>query len=230
MKREAIAILILILLMITKTASSQTIDQPEFAIKSHPTLEIKKIEISARATKVFLSVENLIEGGSFCADKDIYIITPDGTKLKLSSSEGIPVCPDEYKFRSEGEILDFSLTFSILKAGIKEIDIIEDCAENCFSFYGVVTDNDINKKINDAFIMAEDGNTDKALAAFEQIADEETKKGLAINALLYVNIIQLSNEAGNKAKSAAWYQKFKTSGIASLSKYIEFLSDNGIQY
>ena len=220
----------IILLMFPISANSQTIDQPNFAIKSHPTLEIKKIEITARSTKVFLSVENQIEGGSFCADKNIYIITPDGTRLNLSNSEGIPVCPDAHKFISPGETLDFSLTFPVLKTGIKEIGIIEDCAENCFSFYGVVTDNDFNKKINDAFILAEDGNSDKALAAFELIADEETKKGVAINALLYINIIQLSNEAGNKAKAADWYQKLKASGITSLPMYIDFLNDNGIKY
>ena len=101
---------------------SQTISLPNYSLKSHETLEIKKIEITSEKTIVFLSIENQTTGGYFCADKNIFIIKPDGTRSKLISSSGIPVCPETYKFKAIGEKLNFILTFLPLKTGTGWID------------------------------------------------------------------------------------------------------------
>jgi len=117
--------------------NSQTIEKPNYGLKSHETLEINKVVTGPSGTTVYLSVVNKIDGGYFCADKNIYIMYPDGSKSKVVSSKGIPVCPASYKFKSIGEKLSFELTFAAIKQNTKWIDLVEDCNENCFSFYGI---------------------------------------------------------------------------------------------
>jgi hypothetical protein len=209
---------------------SQTILQPNYSLKSHETLNIIKIEIRPEATIFYLSIENQIEGGSFCADKNIYIIYPDGGKSKLESSSGIPVCPDTFKFKAPGEKLEFVLSFPPLKKGTEWIDLIEECSVKCFSFYGISLNNDLNKRIDDAFTLAENDERAKAMVSFINIAEEVDKNNPGIEGLLYINIIKLAVETGDNAKAVEWYKKFKLSGAPRLSQYIKYLNDQGIKY
>jgi hypothetical protein len=209
---------------------SQTILQPNYSLKSHETLNIIKVEIRSEATIFYLSIENQIEGGSFCADKNIYIIYPDGKKSKLESSSGIPVCPDTYKFKTPGEKLEFVLSFPPLKKGTEWIDLVEECSANCFSFYGISLDNDLNKRIDDAFALAENEEPAKAMVSFINIAEKIDKNNPGIEGLLYINIIKLAIETGDNAKAGEWYKKFKLSNAPRLSQYIKYLNDQGIKY
>jgi len=68
MKRTVLAMLFFAICVIKVV--SQTYNQPNVALKSHETLEISKVEINSNATTIFLSVENRISGGYFCADKN----------------------------------------------------------------------------------------------------------------------------------------------------------------
>jgi len=95
--------------------NAQTIVSPNYSLKSHETLRIIKVELRPEAVFFHLSIENRIEGGTFCADRNIYLVYPDGKKSRLVSSSGIPVCPDTYKFRFVGEKLDFVLAFPALR-------------------------------------------------------------------------------------------------------------------
>ena len=203
---------------------------PNYALKSHETLNITKIEITSATTVISLSVENRIAGGTFCADKNIFILNPDGTRIKLISSSGIPVCPDTYKFKTPGEKLDFTITFPPLKAGTEWIDIIEDCSDNCFSFYGVTLDNELNKKIDEAIVLAENKETAKAMISFINIAEATDSKNPGIEGFLYITIIKLAKETGNTVKASEWYKKLASSNAPRLRNYIKYLNDNGIKY
>lgn len=209
---------------------SQTFLQPNYSLKSHQTLNIIKVEARSEATIFYLSIENLIEGGSFCADKNIYIIYPDGKKSKLESSSGIPICPNAYKFKTPGEKLEFVLSFPPLKKGTEWIDLVEECSDNCFSFYGISLDNDLNKRIDDAFTLAENDEPVKAMVRFISIEEEYDKSNPGVEGLLYINIIKLAVETGDDAKAGEWYKKFKLSGAPRLSQYIKYLNDQGIKY
>jgi hypothetical protein len=220
----------ILLNFMTITGVSQTFLRPNFALKSHETLDIIKVEARPEATIFYMSIENRIEGGSFCADKNINIIYPDGKKSKLISCSGIPVCPDTYKFKEAGEKLEFVLTFPPLKEGIKWIGLIEDCNDNCFSFYGITLNDALNKKIDDAFALAENDEPAKALISFINIAEEIDKNNRGIEGLIYINIIKLARETGNGAKAEEWYRKFKLSDTPRLPQYIKFLNDQGIKY
>ena len=207
----------------------QSFPAPNCALKSHETLNIIKIVSTEEKAEIYLEVENRIAGGTFCADKNIFIIYPDGTKSLLSASEGIPVCPDTYNFKSTGERLDFVLTFPPLKKGAGSINLIEECQANCFSFYGIILDDDLNKKIDYAFSLAENGEPARALVSFTGIEEEGIKNQGAIG-LLLMNMAQLASETGNRVKAAVYYKKLESSGLPETRLYLSHLNSLGIKY
>jgi hypothetical protein len=209
---------------------SQTFVAPNSALKSHETLDIVKIVMSEEKTEIFLRVENRITGGNFCADKNIYIVYPDGTKSLLIASNGIPVCPDTYKFKLPGEKLDFILTFPAVNKRTVSVNLIEDCQQNCFSFYGIILDNNLNKKIDDAFAMVENSEPAKALVTFTNIAGETGNNNPGAAGLLYMNIVKLYKETGNYVKASEWYKKLEASGLPETALYIKHLNSQGINY
>ena len=217
-------------LLLTGFLHSQTFINPNYSLKSHETLNIIKVEVRPEATFFYLSLENRIPNGTFCADKNIYLIYPDGKKSRMESASGIPVCPDTYKFRAPGEKLEFMLTFPPLRSGTKWIDLVEDCSDNCFSFYGVTLDNGLNKRIDEAFSFGENDEKARALISFITIAYEIDKANPGIEGLIYINIIKLSVETGDEKKAEEWYKKFKLSDAPRLSEYIKYLNDQGIKY
>jgi hypothetical protein len=227
---KRISFIFVLIMPLSGFLQSQTIINPNYSLKSHATLDIIKVEARSEATIIYLRIENKIWGGTFCADKNIYIIYPDGKKSKLESSSGIPVCPDTYKFKAPGEKLEFVLSFPALKKGTEWIDIVEECSDNCFSFYGISLDNDLNKRIDDAFTFAENEEPLKAMSSFIAILDENDKKNSGIEGLLFINIIKLAVETGDDTKAREWYKKFKLTNTPRLSQYIKYLNDQGIKY
>lgn len=211
-------------------AASQTFINPNYSIKSHETLEIRKIETTTEAVIIHLSLENRIVGGSFCADKNLFIVYPDGTSSRLTSAKDIPVCPDTHKFNATGEKIVFTLKFPPLGKDIRWIDLIEDCSENCFSFYGIILDDDLNKKIDEAFLFADNGDPGNALDSFLKIAESNGKSNTGIDGLLFINIISLARETGNHVMAAEWYQRMTSSGNPRIHLFIRHLNDQGIKY
>jgi hypothetical protein len=209
---------------------SQTFIQPNTGLKSHETMELRKIEITSEMTVARFSVENRIEGGYFCADKNIYIIYPDGSRTKLVKTSGIPQCPDSYKFKSIGEKLQFTLEFPPLKAGTRWIDIIEECSGNCFSFFGVTLDMELNKKLDEAFLIASKGDPLKTMLLFRNILESVDDNNPGIEGSLFINIINAAVEAGDKVEAAVWYKRLLSSGAPRLTQYIKYLNDRGIKF
>ena len=220
----------ILFLLFAGSLKSQTIINPNYSLKSHETLNIIKIEAQSEATLFYMSIENKIDKGTFCADKNLYIIYPDGKRSKLEASSGIPVCPDTYQFKKPGERLEFVLTFPPLKKGTEWIDLVEECSDNCFSFYGVSLNNEMNKRIDDAFTLAENDEPLKAMGSFISIAEDVDKSNPGIEGLLYINIIKLAVATGDEAKAKEWYKKFKLSEAPRLSEYLKYLNDQGIKF
>jgi hypothetical protein len=209
---------------------SQTYNQPEIGLKSHETLEILKVEVTSEKTVVYLTIENRIAGGNFCADRNIYLIEPDGEKLKLKKASGIPACPDTYKFKKIGEKLPFTLEFPALKTGIKWIDIIEDCNNNCFSLYGITLNPLISTKMNEAFLQVEKGEKKEALAAFVDVLSILSVSDRGIEGAIYTDIISLSIETGDKAGAGEWYKKMLSANVPRLELYVKNLNSRGIKF
>ena len=223
-------LLVLMITVLTTPAWSQTVSNPNFALKSHETLEIRKIETTTSSTNFYMSVENRATGGYFCADRNTFIIYPGGERVRLISSSGIPVCPDTYKFRLTGEKLDFILTFPPLKPGTEWIDLVEDCQEYCYSFYRIITADGINAKIEDAYSPAERGEPPLALDRFIKMTMETGGDNKGFGGLLYLNIIKLAEEAGNKKVASDYYSRLVSSGIPGLEHFIEHLNAQGVKY
>jgi hypothetical protein len=212
------------------TIFSQTILQPNFALKSHETLEITKIEITSEKTTVYLRIENRIVGGSFCADKNIFLIYPDGSRMKLTKANGIPVCPGNYNFKNIGEKLDFNLVFPPLKPATGWIDIVEECSANCFWFYGITLNNDLNRRLDEAFASAAKGKPEDNILLFRNILESLGDQDHGIEGTLYVNIINAAIEGANKTEAAAWYRKLLSSHAPRADQYVKYLNDKGIRF
>ena len=228
--KEKILCLIFVSLFFYGTVYSQSFIRPNYGLKSHETLIINKIEATNNSATFFLTIENRRQGGTFCADQNIFIVYPDGTRIKLISSHGIPVCPDSYRFTTTGEKLNFTLTFPPLRKGVDWIDLIEECSENCFHFYGITLNNELNGRINEAFALAENDDPVKAMISFIDILEEHDSGNLGVEGLIYVNIITLARQSGTVGSAIDWYKKLKNSGAPRLPEYIKFLNDKGIKY
>lgn len=208
----------------------QAVIQPNYALKSHLTLEIRKIENGSGGAVISLSIENKISGGQFCADKNIYIVYPDGTRSRLLSASGIPACPATHKFRKAGEKLDFSLTFPPIKAGTKWIDIIEDCSDNCFSFYSVVLEPGLNSRIDEAVMLAERGEDAKSIERYKNILSGIDSTDNGIEGAIYADLIALLVKSGKTEEAKEWYSRMIRSGSPRLDLYIKNLNSRGVKF
>jgi hypothetical protein len=219
-----------ILFAVSAICLSQEIARPNFAMKSHETLELLKVDLQSGKTILFFSIENKIPGGNFCADKNISIIYPTGEKIRVTEASGIPICPKTYNFKTIGEKLFFALVFPPLKSGTEWVDVIEECSSNCFWFYGVTLDQALNRKIEDAFTAASAGKPEDNIMVFRKLLDEIGEKNLGIEGLVYINIINAAIEAGDKVEASVWYKRLQTSGAPRLNYYLKFLNDKGIRF
>jgi hypothetical protein len=193
-------------------------------------MEIHKVEVIEGRIIIYLSVENRRSGGTFCADKNIYIVNPDGTRLRMEKSRGIPQCPENHKFKSIGEKLEFSLSFPALKQGTGWIDIVEECNDNCFRIYGILLNNDFTSKIDEALSLVDSGQVDSAIALYKELIEKEGKTEEGITGSLYSDLISLLVNKGYSANASEWYLKLAKSSVAHKQLYIDNLNSRGVKF
>jgi hypothetical protein len=222
--------LTIIILLFAAAIQAQVIEHPNCGMKSPNTLVIDRIETANGTSVFYCSVENQIKDGYFCADKNIYLIYPDGSRSKLKKAEGIPVCPSMYKFKAVGERLDFRLLFPAIKENIQWIDLVEECSSDCMFFYGLTLDKQLNAQLDELFVKAEKATPEESIGLFKSFIDVTDNKNLGIEGSLYINIINASLEAGDKIGASVWYKRLLTSGAPRLSYYIKFLNDKGVSF
>lgn len=225
---NALAAILLCLLPVT--LSGQTYIAPNYGLKSHETLVIDRIINTEKSTVIYLTVENRREGGVFCADRNTFIIAPDGTRLKLNSSSGIPSCPEAYKFQKVGEKLSFSLTFPSPGKEHGWFDLVEDCTDNCFSFYGITLDDKLNDRLNEILTRIGRDKAVQILPDLIRLAEDIDHANEGIEGFIYVTIILLEREAGNYSGAGNWYRRMLKSSAPSLSRYVNHLNSQGIVY
>jgi hypothetical protein len=230
MKDRKSVILLIVILFFAATVQAQVIERPNCGMKSPNTLVIDRIETGNGSSTFYCSVENQIKDGYFCADKNIFVIYPDGTRSMLIKAEGIPVCPAMYKFKSIGEKLEFRLVFPVLKENVQWIDLVENCSSDCMFFYGLTLDNQLNTRLDELFQKAEKATSEESIGLFKSMIDEIDNKNLGIEGLLYINIINASIEAGDKIGASVWYKRLLASGAPRLSYYVKFLNDKGVRF
>jgi len=208
---------------------SQVIPEPNYGLKSHETLSIEKVELRRDATIISFSIENKIENGSFCVDRQTYLIDPAGNRYRMIRATEIPLCPASYNFKAPGEILAFQLTFPYLPGEPAYIDIKEECAEHCFSFYGVTLNEYINSRFDEPFSMVRRREILRAISRFEAVS-EVVANHSGLKALAFYNIIKLAHDTGDEQKAAEWYLKLRSIPQNKSKVYIDQLNLQGIKY
>jgi hypothetical protein len=203
----------------------QTIFNPNYGLKSHPTLDIVSVVLTGSSATLNMVIENRILDGTFCADKNIFIILPNGRHLKIKDTEGIPRCPETYTFQKFGEKLFFSLSFPGLPEGTQWFDLIEDCDNACFSFNCVILDAGLNQKIDQAYTLTGSGKQEEAYREFEGILNDIDGKKCTYEGAVYWNLIQLSKKMGNADKATEWLSKLQKSRNPLKEKFIESLEN-----
>lgn len=211
-------------------AGGQVFSEPAVGLKSHQTMEIDKVEITQQKTIIYISLVNRITGGTFCADRNIYIILPDGTRLGITKASGIPRCPDVHRFKKPGEILGFSLEFPALPHGTGWIDLIENCNDVCFTVYGILLNDGFSRRIDEAVSYVEKGQTDTAIGLYQKLIQDAGYSELGITGSLYSDLVSLLQSKGYTASAADWYRKLAASDFPWKELYINNLNFHGIKY
>lgn len=223
-------ILLLLFILYSSVTFSQVYKNPIAAKQSHPELEITKIQITDNETVVSLKVTNkLSTGGWFCADKNIYLKSSKGnTKYELLKSENIPTCPDKHEFALSGETLEFKLYFPPIPDTIKYIDLIEDCSNACFSFHGIILDNEHNEKIRSfetGFDLFGNNEFEKSIPYFERVLDGKPTVDSHIYGLSYYYLVVIYDHLGDKEKMNLWYKKLLDSDLDDKDTFIKELKN-----
>jgi hypothetical protein len=210
--------------------SGQVYYSPATGLKSHETMEILKVESTRDKTTIYVSVENRIKGGIFCADRNIFIGYPDGTRSRMVKSSGIPQCPDSYRFKKIGEKLEFRLEFPAVKPGTGWFDLIEDCSDNCFSVYGILLNADISSAIGEAVLYVDRGEKDNAIKLYSDLIKRIGPSESGIAASLYVDLIELLVGKGYTAQASDYYKKLASSAFPRKELYLNNLNSRGIRF
>jgi tetratricopeptide (TPR) repeat protein len=208
--------------------SAQIISQPNYAFKSHETLELIKVEISAEYTKLSFEIINYIADGSFCVDKNTSIVLPSGVNLKLLKTENIPNCPESFNFIDYGQKLSFNLVFPPIPKNTVNIDIIENCADACFSMIGVIIDPNLNSDLNIAYNYFEKKNFLEAIRAYQEILGQVEGKGYAAESGIYYYLISSYDNLAEPAEVELWKEKLKKAAPPYYQKILEILKIQGV--
>ncbi len=198
----------LFLLMLVSVSTAQTIEVPNFAVATHPFL-VNKVVFQKDAFIIELTLENQSPTGYFCASKHIYLQNlQNRKKLNMTRSEGIPVCPDVYHFKWQGEKLTFKLFFPPLDTTVRYIDVIENCHEHCFSIFGLILDRKMNEAINRGYNAFDNGDYPTAYQEFKKAIDRNPAYPYGF---LYANIIKVLMTEKKQPEARKWYDKLRQS-------------------
>lgn len=233
---KTLLFIFIFMLISANTLSAQRIINPVVESKTHPSLTIDSIVLSVESTICYLTVTNLNTEGNawFCADGNIDLIEVKNiTKHRLQSSVGIPVCPDAHHFKGYGEKLSFELHFGQLRDKSAEIDIIENCSDNCFSLKGIVLDQELNGEIRafeKAVYLYKEKNLEDALSVFEGIKTNSLYRDAKHVAYSYYILPLINRSLGRDAAARDAYRDLEESGINEKKYFIQKLNEENFDW
>ena len=208
---------------------AQVFEKPSFSLTSHPTLEIISIEKWEDQTVLNIRVKNQRISGSFCFDKETFLLNSLGNEeWKLTSMDGIPACPDQHRFKSIGEVLDFSLVFPAIPDEIKYIDLHEGCEDACVSVKYILLDEEMNNQINEGFNLYELGRLAASLQVFEDIMEAEYDNYSPVFGTLYLYMMSIQYELGQSKEIKRIFNELKESSIIGREEFIQTARDTGL--
>lgn len=226
MKTPAI---ILLFMISSLKCFSQTIVSPNYGLKAPLTAELVKVDFNADATVVWMTIASDINNAWFCIDRNTFLVKPDGTRLRLKDLNGLPYCPATYRFRRPGEKASFSMTFPATGL-LPWFSVIEECVGGCLSFRGVVTDSQLNNKLNEAYGLSRQGEEMSAYRLFEDIIEETDSLNLGIEGSLFTTLIMLDRRMGRIESARKWYDRMMTADTPDLGLYLDNLKSQGVSF
>jgi len=220
---------LIICLFSTLMAFSQVYESPIAGKQSHPDLKINTIKVTTEYTIIHLSITNQLNtGGWFCASNSIYLKNSKGLEeYQLIRSENIPICPNKYEFKSKGEVLEFILFFPPINKEIRFLDLIENCDEACFSFEGIILDNEHNKKIvlfEKAMENYTDNNFEVCILHLKQVLEGEHTIDSQIFGLSYYYLVLSYNNLKDSTNVDFWYNELLKSDVPLRDDFIKELN------
>ena len=221
--------ILLMMLSFQARLFSQVFEKPSFSLTSHPTLELTSVEKWEDQTVLNIRVKNQRISGSFCFDKESFLLNSLGTEeWKLTSMEGIPACPEQHQFKSIGEVLDFSLTFPAIPDEVKYIDLREGCEDACVSVRYILLDEEMNIRINEGFNLYEMGRLSASLQVFEDIMEASYDDYSPVFGTLYLYMMSIQFELGKSKEVRRIFNELKESSIRGRDDFIEMARDTGL--
>jgi hypothetical protein len=224
------ALYLLILMVVLQVRlMAQVFDKPCFSLTSHHTLEILSIEKWEDRTVVNIRVKNQRISASFCFDKETFLVNSLGSEQwKLMSMEGIPACPDQYRFKSVGEVLDFSLAFPAIPDEVKYIDLVESCEDACVTVKYILLDEEMNHRINEGFALYELGRLSASLQVFEEIMESRFDNYSPVFGTLILYMMSIHYELGQSKEVRRMFNELKESTIIGRDDFIETARETGL--
>lgn len=226
MKRLTVSLILIFSLV---SVFPQRFINPAYGLVSHETMKLRQVEVIEDGVILTVSLENRISDGYFCVDRNTYMVLPDGSRLRMIGAEGIPYCPDVYRFRGIGEVLVFRLFFNKPALLPAWIDLVEECGANCMSVYGITLNETISMKMEKAYGYAETGFPASARLLFMDILDSLADNNHGIKGSLYSGIITMYLREGNEKSAHEWIEKLNVSDVPGKKLYIENLAARGIK-
>jgi tetratricopeptide (TPR) repeat protein len=212
---------LLFLLFSVPVMAQETIVVPNFAVATHPFM-VNKVSFLKDAFVIELTIENQAPTGYFCASKHIYIQNLQSRKKwYMTRSEDIPVCPEVYRFRWQGEKLTFKLYFPPVDSTIRYIDVIEKCKDHCFSIFGLILDRAMNEAVNKGYDAFEHGDFSLAYQEFKKAINENPAYPYGF---LYANIIKVLLADKNYGEARVWYRKLQNRNLLDKKATLEQIS------
>lgn len=223
------ASLIIIILLFCFNGQSQSILNPNYGLKAPLTAEIVRVDFNNDATVVWLTIMSDINNAWFCIDRNTFLVKPDGIKVRLTGLKGLPYCPATYRFKRPGEKLSFSLTFP--HTGLLPwFSIVEECSGGCLSFRGVVTEGELNNRLNEAYSLFDKGEEMAAYRLFEAIINDTDSLNFGTEGSVYSSLILIDYKAGRQEAAKRWYDRMMTSDTPDLGHYLDNLKKQGVNY
>lgn len=178
---------------------------------------------------VNIQVKNQRLSGSFCIDKETFLLHSLGTEeWPLTSMDGIPACPDRHRFKSIGEVLDFSLVFPAIPDEVSYIDLVERCEDACVSVKYILLDEALNERINEGFDLYGIGRLSASLQVFEDIMESHYDDYSPVFGTLYLYMMSIQYELGRSKEVKRIFSELKESSIAGREEFIETARDTGL--
>ena len=215
--------------MLNFTGVAQIYERPIFSLTSHPTLDVSSVERWEDQMVVNLRLKNERYSGAFCIDSNTVLVNSLGKEeYKLRSMEGIPACPELYRFKSVGERISMSLVFQAVPDEVRYIDLVENCDENCVDIRYILLDEELNARLNEGFRLYELGKPEAALRVFRDIMDTEFDGISPVFGTVYLYLISIHYELGSSKDARSAFRELQESSIIGRDEFIETARETGI--